>query len=84
MPVQIGAIAHSFSDPTALLSDCHRRIKLFLGTSEKIAALEPRPRHVCVVESSGNDEGVGRGLTFSGGWDGPLCTLPKIGPVAVD
>jgi hypothetical protein len=84
MPVQIGAVAHSLSDPTALLSDCHRRIKIFLGTSEKIAALETRPRHVCVVGSSGNDEGAGRGLTFSGGWDGPIVNPPKIGPVAVD
>lgn len=37
MPVQIGAKTHSFSDPTALLSDCHRRIEMFLGTLEKIA-----------------------------------------------
>jgi hypothetical protein len=32
MPVQIGAQSHSFSDPTGLLSDCHRRIEMFLGT----------------------------------------------------
>lgn len=38
MPVQIGAKAHSFSDPTALLSDCHRRVEMFLGTLEKVAA----------------------------------------------
>ena len=31
MPVQIGAPVHSFSDPTELLSDCHRRIEMFLG-----------------------------------------------------
>lgn len=31
MPVQIGAKTHSFSDPTGLLSDCHRRIESFLG-----------------------------------------------------
>ena len=37
MPVQIGAKTHSFSDPTALLSDCHRRIEMFLGNLEKIA-----------------------------------------------
>ena len=30
MPVQIGAQAHNFSDPTGLLSDCHRRIDMFL------------------------------------------------------
>jgi hypothetical protein len=28
MPVQIGAKAHTFSDPTGLLSDCHRRIEM--------------------------------------------------------
>jgi hemerythrin-like domain-containing protein len=38
MPVQIGAKAHSFSEPTALLSDCHRRIEMFIGSLEKIAA----------------------------------------------
>lgn len=43
MPVQIGAITHSFSDPTALLSDCHRRIEMFLGTLEKVAACIENP-----------------------------------------
>lgn len=36
MPVQIGAKTHSFSDPTALLSDCHRRIEMFLGSLERV------------------------------------------------
>jgi hemerythrin-like domain-containing protein len=31
MPVQIGARVHSFTDPTGLLSDCHRRVEMFLG-----------------------------------------------------
>lgn len=43
MPVQIGAKTHSFSDPTALLSDCHRRIEMFLGTLEKIAVDVEQP-----------------------------------------
>jgi hemerythrin-like domain-containing protein len=43
MPVQIGAKTHSFSDPTALLSDCHRRIEMFLATLEKVAASIDRP-----------------------------------------
>lgn len=38
MPVQIGAPAHSFSDPTGLLSDCHRRIEMFLGALEAVAS----------------------------------------------
>lgn len=37
MPVQIGTPAHSFSDPTGLLSDCHRRIEMFLGSLQSIA-----------------------------------------------
>lgn len=37
MPVQIGTRVHSFSDPTGLLSDCHRRIEMFLGTLGKVA-----------------------------------------------
>lgn len=37
MPVQIGATPHSFSNPTGLLSDCHRRIEVFLGTLEAVA-----------------------------------------------
>lgn len=39
MPVQIGAESHSFSDPTGLLSDCHRRIEMFLGTLERVASV---------------------------------------------
>jgi hemerythrin-like domain-containing protein len=39
MPVQIGSSAHSFSDPTGLLSDCHRRIEMFLGSLLAIAEL---------------------------------------------
>jgi len=43
MPVQIGAKTHNFSDPTGLLSDCHRRIEMFLGTLEAVAKLIDRP-----------------------------------------
>lgn len=43
MPVQIGAHAHSFSDPTGLLSDCHRRIKMFLGSLQHVAEVIDRP-----------------------------------------
>src|SRR5579871_576381 len=43
MPVQIGAKAHSFSDPTELLSDCHRRIEMFLGSLRRVADLIDRP-----------------------------------------
>jgi hemerythrin-like domain-containing protein len=37
MPVQIGATAHNFSDPTGLLSDCHRRIEIFLRSLQAVA-----------------------------------------------
>ncbi|MFZ0734870.1 MAG: hemerythrin domain-containing protein [Candidatus Sulfotelmatobacter sp.] len=43
MPVQIGAATHNFSDPTALLSDCHRRIEMFLGTLERMGAYLESP-----------------------------------------
>ncbi|HTS07826.1 MAG TPA: hemerythrin domain-containing protein [Candidatus Eisenbacteria bacterium] len=43
MPVQIGAKTHSFSEPTGLLSDCHRRIEMFLGSLQQIAALLDSP-----------------------------------------
>jgi len=43
MPVQIGADVHNFSDPTGLLSDCHRRIELFLGSLEGVAKTVDRP-----------------------------------------
>ena len=39
MPVQIGAKSHTFSDPIGLLSDCHRRIEMFLGALLKVAVL---------------------------------------------
>ena len=39
MPVQIGASTHSFSEPTGLLSDCHRRIEMFLESLERVGAV---------------------------------------------
>jgi len=43
MPVQIGAKTHNFTDPTGLLSDCHRRVEMFLGTLEAVADVIDRP-----------------------------------------
>lgn len=43
MPVQIGAKAHSFSDPTGLLSDCHRRIEMFLASLQRVGEMIDRP-----------------------------------------
>jgi hemerythrin-like domain-containing protein len=43
MPVQIGATTHNFTDPTGLLSDCHRRIEMFLGTLMAVAEVIDRP-----------------------------------------
>ena len=43
MPVQIGEKTHSFSEPTGLLSDCHRRIEMFMGSLEQVAALVEKP-----------------------------------------
>lgn len=43
MPVQIGATTHSYSEPTGLLSDCHRRIEMFLGSLERVAARVDQP-----------------------------------------
>src|SRR5215469_3455738 len=37
MPVQIGVKVHDFQEPLVLLSDCHRRIEMFLGILEAIA-----------------------------------------------
>lgn len=37
MPVQIGTMSHSFSDPTGLLSDCHRRVEMFMGSLRAVA-----------------------------------------------
>jgi hemerythrin-like domain-containing protein len=43
MPVQIGAKAHHFTDPTGLLSDCHRRIEMFLGSLQALAEIIDQP-----------------------------------------
>lgn len=43
MPIQIGSKSHSFSEPTGLLSDCHRRIEMFLGTLESVAFFIDKP-----------------------------------------
>lgn len=42
MPVQIGSKASNFSDPTGLLSDCHRRIEMFLNTFKAAARFAGR------------------------------------------
>src|ERR1039458_4546998 len=42
MPIQIGSKVANFSKPTVLLSDCHRRIEMFLGVLHRIAELENR------------------------------------------
>ena len=42
MPVQIGMKASNFSDPTGLMSDCHRRIEMFLSTFRAAAELNGR------------------------------------------
>jgi hemerythrin-like domain-containing protein len=43
MPVQIGVKTHNFTDPTGLLSDCHRRIEMFLGILEAVAEVLDHP-----------------------------------------
>ena len=43
MPVQIGAKTHNFTDPTGLLSDCHRRVEMFLGALGAVAEVIDRP-----------------------------------------
>ncbi|HVH85231.1 MAG TPA: hemerythrin domain-containing protein [Terriglobales bacterium] len=43
MPVQIGAKTHNFSDPTGLLSDCHRRVEMFLGALGAVEEVIDRP-----------------------------------------
>ncbi len=37
MPVQIGSTSHSFSDPTGLLGDCHRRVEMFIRALDHVA-----------------------------------------------
>lgn len=43
MSVQIGVTAHDFTDPTGLLSDCHRRIEMFLGSLAAVAKIIDQP-----------------------------------------
>jgi iron-sulfur cluster repair protein YtfE (RIC family) len=43
MPVQIGAKTHHFTDPTGLLSDCHRRIETCLSTLAAVADVIDQP-----------------------------------------
>ena len=42
MPIQIGNKSRDFSDPTGLLSDCHRRIEMFLGALKAAGDLDGR------------------------------------------
>ncbi len=43
MAVQIGAKSHSFSDPTGLLSDCHRRVEMFMRSLCQVADAADQP-----------------------------------------
>jgi hemerythrin-like domain-containing protein len=43
MPVQIGTKGHNFTNPTSLLSDCHRRVEMFLGMLEGVADVIDHP-----------------------------------------
>ena len=43
MPVQIGAKAHNFTDPTGLLSDCHRRVEMSLGMLQAVGEVIDQP-----------------------------------------
>ena len=43
MPVQIGSKAHDFGNPTGLLSDCHRRIEMFMQVLEGVAKTMDSP-----------------------------------------
>src|SRR6516164_1977434 len=53
MPVQIGAKAHNFTDPTGLLSDCHRRVEMFVGMLQAVGEVIDNPlRRKQVVQSS--------------------------------
>lgn len=51
MPVQIGNKAHSFGDPTGLLSDCHRRIEMFMKVLEAVAKVIDSPPETKTSES---------------------------------
>lgn len=51
MPVQIGAKVHNFTDPTHLLSDCHRRIEMFLGILQGVGELMDRDPSEDVIRS---------------------------------
>ena len=42
MPVQIGSKASDFSDPTGLMSDCHRRIEMFLTALRAVGDCDGR------------------------------------------
>lgn len=43
MPIQIGTKPHNFDDPTELMSDCHRRVEMFLGTLSAVSDFQGRP-----------------------------------------
>ena len=59
MPVKIGARAESFSNPLGLLTDCHRRIEMFLGALIAVAD----PSHGSVLSDEQRDA-LDRALTY--------------------
>ena len=42
MPVRIGSKTSDFSDPTGLMSDCHRRIEMFLNALRAVGEFDGR------------------------------------------
>lgn len=45
MPIQIGQTSPDFSNPTALMSDCHRRIEIFLSALQKVGEADDELTH---------------------------------------
>jgi len=43
VPVHIGATTRNFADPTGLLSDCHRRVEMFLSSLKAVADVIAQP-----------------------------------------
>jgi len=43
MPVQIGSVAHHFTDPVGLLMDCHRRVEMFIRALDHVAQTSGEP-----------------------------------------
>jgi hypothetical protein len=95
MPVQIGAKTQNFTDPTGLLSDCHRRIEMYDADLNRVHAIVTKIDARRLFYACGEDENPRYAMqslyearrairdASKGVWANPSCEIVVQGITAV-